>query len=83
MLSLVASLEQYSKHPLAEAIVAAGRSENVVLQESSQMSERPGEGLRGIVAGKEIRVTSRQKFVAAASRDCRCIARLRPVVWNV
>lgn len=65
VLSSVASLEQYSKHPLAEAIVAAGRSENVVLQESSQMSERPGEGLRGMVAGKEIRVTSRQKLVAA------------------
>ncbi len=64
VLSLVASLEQYSKHPLAEAIVAAGRSANVVLQESSQMSERPGEGLRGIVAGKEIRVTSRQKYIA-------------------
>ncbi len=35
-----------------------------MLHESSQMSERPGEGLRGIVAGKEIRITSRQKFVA-------------------
>ncbi|MCA9136016.1 MAG: heavy metal translocating P-type ATPase, partial [Planctomycetales bacterium] len=65
VLSLVASLEQYSKHPLAEAIVAAGRSENVVIQESSQMSEKPGEGLRGVVAGKEIRVTSRQKLIAA------------------
>tara|TARA_R110002073_G_scaffold229781_2_gene390625 strand:- start:480 stop:2300 length:1821 start_codon:yes stop_codon:yes gene_type:complete len=64
VLSLVASLEQYSKHPLAEAIVAAGRNANVVLKESSQMSERPGEGLRGIVAGKEIRITSRQKYVA-------------------
>ncbi len=64
VLALVASLEQYSKHPLAEAIVDAGREARVVLQETSQMSERPGEGLRGIVAGKEIRVTSRQKYVA-------------------
>jgi heavy metal translocating P-type ATPase len=64
VLSLVASLEQYSKHPLAEAIVAEGRKEGVVIRESSQMSERPGEGLRGIVSGKEIRITSRQKFVA-------------------
>ncbi len=64
VLSLVASLEQYSKHPLAEAIVAAGRKEGVLIHESSQMSERPGEGLRGIVSGKEIRITSRQKFVA-------------------
>lgn len=64
VLSLIASLEQYSKHPLAEAIVAEGRKENVALQESTEMSERPGEGLRGIVAGKEIRVTSRPKYLA-------------------
>ena len=64
VLSLVASLEQYSKHPLAEAIVAAGQRESVVLQESSEMSERPGEGLRGMVGGKEIQVTSRQKYIA-------------------
>lgn len=65
VLALVASLEQYSKHPLAEAIVTAGQNENFVLQESSEMSERPGEGLRGIVDGKEIRVTSRKKYLAA------------------
>ncbi|TWT49278.1 Zinc-transporting ATPase [Rubripirellula amarantea] len=64
VLSLVASLEQYSKHPLAEAIVDAGRNQRVVLKASSQMSERPGEGLQGIVAGKEIRVTSRQEYLA-------------------
>jgi len=64
VLSLVASLEQYSKHPLAEAIVAAGRNDGVVIHESSQISERPGEGLRGIVSGKEIQITSRQKLAA-------------------
>lgn len=64
VLSLVASLEQYSKHPLAEAIVAAGRKDGVVIHESSQISERPGEGLRGIVSGKEIQITNRQKLAA-------------------
>ncbi len=64
VLMLVASLEQYSKHPLAEAIVAAGRNEGVEIQESSQISERPGEGLRGIVSGNEIWITSRQKLAA-------------------
>ena len=64
VLSLVASLEQYSKHPLADAVAAAGRQAGVVIQESSEMSERPGEGLRGIVSGKTIQVTSRQKLAA-------------------
>jgi P-type E1-E2 ATPase len=62
VLSLVASLEQYSKHPLAEALVAAGRAEKVLLHEASQISERPGEGLRGIVSEREIQITSRKKL---------------------
>ncbi|RMF45395.1 MAG: cadmium-translocating P-type ATPase [Planctomycetota bacterium] len=69
VLALVASLEQYSKHPLAEAIVAAARSKNLRLQPATRMSERPGEGLRGVVDGKEIWVTSRQKYLAAYPGD--------------
>ena len=68
VLSLVASLEQYSKHPLAEALVAAGRQQGVMLYEASQISERPGEGLRGIVAGQNVRVTSRQATASGATR---------------
>ncbi len=64
VLSIVASLEQYSKHPLSEALVAAGREAAVAIHEASEISERPGEGMRGVVAGKEIQITSRQKLVA-------------------
>jgi heavy metal translocating P-type ATPase len=60
VLSLVASLEQYSKHPLAEAIVRAGRDEGAMFREVSQISEPPGQGLRGTVAGREVRLTSRK-----------------------
>ncbi|MCA9128658.1 MAG: cadmium-translocating P-type ATPase [Planctomycetales bacterium] len=59
ILSLVASIETYSKHPLAGAIVAAAQGK-VSLREASQVSERPGDGLRGVVADKAIRITSRQ-----------------------
>jgi heavy metal translocating P-type ATPase len=64
VLSLVASLEQYSKHPLAEAIVRAGRTQKVALQDASEISEQPGQGLRGSVAGREIRLTSRKQLAA-------------------
>jgi heavy metal translocating P-type ATPase len=64
VLSLVASLERYSKHPLSGAIVAAAQNRGVPLQGVTSMSERPGEGLRGTVAGKTIQVTSRKKFLA-------------------
>jgi heavy metal translocating P-type ATPase len=62
ILKLVASLERYSKHPLSNAVVAAARAANVPLVDASAVSEPPGEGLRGAVAGKSIQVTSRKKL---------------------
>lgn len=64
VLALTASLERLSKHPLAEAIVRAGTERKVAQFEAEQMSERPGEGLSGIVNGRQVRVTSRKKFLA-------------------
>jgi heavy metal translocating P-type ATPase len=64
VLAQVASLEQYSKHPLAGAVLDAAREAGVVLREVSAISERPGEGLRGSVAGRTVQVTSRKKLLA-------------------
>jgi heavy metal translocating P-type ATPase len=64
VLSLVASVERYSKHPLAEAILAAARAQGAAMHEAAEISERPGQGLRGTVAGKSIRITSRKQFAA-------------------
>ena len=63
VLRLTASLERYSKHPLAEAILASAAARHLALEEAAQISERPGEGLHGIVSGKEIQVTSRKKLL--------------------
>ena len=65
LLSLVASIERYSKHPLSSAILAAAEDRKVVLHEPAEISERPGEGLRGIVRGRRIQVTGRKKLLAA------------------
>jgi heavy metal translocating P-type ATPase len=62
VLALAASVEQYSKHPLARAIQAAGRAAGVTLREVSHISERPGEGLRGDVGGRQIQITSRKSL---------------------
>ena len=62
VLSLVASMEKYSKHPLADAIVRAGRKQGVAIHQASEISERPGEGLRGSVAGRQVRLTSRKQL---------------------
>ncbi len=58
---LTASLEQYSKHPLASAIVNAARQEKIALLPVAHVSERPGEGLQGSIDGQTIRITGRQK----------------------
>ena len=59
VLKLVASLEQYSKHPLARAILNAAREHNLPLQDAAEISEAPGRGLLGIVLGKSICITNR------------------------
>jgi heavy metal translocating P-type ATPase len=64
ILSYVASLERFSKHPLALAIVTAAERANAVLQSVSAVSEPPGQGLTGNVAGHKIQVTSRKKVLA-------------------
>jgi heavy metal translocating P-type ATPase len=72
VLGLAASVELYSKHPLARAILAAASEQKLQLQEASRISEPPGQGLRAIVAGREVQITSREKFLkqnnAAASQ---------------
>ncbi len=64
VLRLVASLERYSKHPLARALLEAARNEPMALLEATEVTEPPGEGLRGAVNGRRVLVTSRRKLVA-------------------
>jgi len=64
VLTLVAGLERYSKHPLARAILEAAKSAKIELPEAADVGERPGEGLRGTVAGHLLQITSRNKLMA-------------------
>lgn len=59
VLRLAASLEQYSKHPLAAAILAAAREEGLPLDAVTSISEKPGAGLRGTVNGTAVWITGR------------------------
>jgi len=65
VLQLAASLEQYSKHPLAAAIVNEAKLQKVPLLPVDQISERPGEGLRGTIRGQRIQITGRRKIDAS------------------
>jgi heavy metal translocating P-type ATPase len=67
VLTLVASLERYSKHPLARAILASATQAGIQIPEATEVSEPPGQGLRGMVAGHLVQVTSRNKLIAENS----------------
>jgi heavy metal translocating P-type ATPase len=62
ILGLVSSLERYSKHPLADAIVDKAKEEKIESMDAQSVSEPKGEGLTGIVKGHEVVITSRKKL---------------------
>ena len=64
VLTLVASLERYSKHPLARAVLMAAKENALQLPEATEVSEQPGQGLRGTVSGHQLQITSRGKLAA-------------------
>jgi heavy metal translocating P-type ATPase len=65
VLGMAASLERYSKHPLAAAILKAAKNDGLPLQNVGAVSERPGEGLCGTVDGHVVHITGRGSVTAA------------------
>jgi cation transport ATPase len=64
LLTLVASLERYSRHPLAAAVLEAASQARLALAEAEDVGEPPGEGLRGLVNGRLVQITGRKKLAA-------------------
>jgi heavy metal translocating P-type ATPase len=60
VLQVAASLERYSKHPLAKPIVQAAEHAHLTLLDATEVRERPGEGLEGRVDGHRIHVIGRR-----------------------
>ena len=54
VLAWIASLEALSEHPIAEAIVAAGKANGLPTLEVSGFEASPGFGVSGTVAGRKI-----------------------------
>lgn len=63
VLRLAASLENYSKHPLSQAILEAAQKAKLPLEIVSEVSERPGEGLKGTVDGCSAWITNRKRMM--------------------
>ncbi|MBS0126707.1 heavy metal translocating P-type ATPase [Thetidibacter halocola] len=63
MLRLAAALDQASKHPVAQAIVAAARARGLALSVPLEVAEIPGEGVVGQVDGRRV-IVGGDAFVA-------------------
>lgn len=67
ILALAASAERYSEHPLAEAVRAAARAQNLSLAEPQDFESIPGMGIRAKLGGTSVLIGSRRLIPAAES----------------
>ncbi len=63
ILQKVASIERYSRHPLAYAILKAAQKSDINLLEAQNVSEISGQGLSGVINGEKILITGRNKLL--------------------
>ncbi|HTL28896.1 MAG TPA: heavy metal translocating P-type ATPase, partial [Tepidisphaeraceae bacterium] len=61
VLSLAASLEVYSKHPLANAVLSAAEARSIPKRDVIDVHEPPGQGLTGTIDGRKVNITGRNK----------------------
>jgi heavy metal translocating P-type ATPase len=62
VLGTVASLERYSRHPLALAVIEAADEARLAPHDASEVNERPGQGLRGVIGGRTVLITNRAQL---------------------
>jgi Cd2+/Zn2+-exporting ATPase/Cu+-exporting ATPase len=65
ILTLAASAERYSEHPLAAAVRALAQQENIPLLEPQDFEAAPGLGVRAGIQGRQMAVGNRRLIPAA------------------
>lgn len=63
ILQQVASLERYSKHPLASAILKATQKNQLPVLEAARVLEKPGHGLSGVINNNIVQITNRKRLL--------------------
>jgi heavy metal translocating P-type ATPase len=78
ILQYVGSIERYSKHPLASAVLKAMKMQNLKPMESSNISEKPGQGLHGTIDGHTILITNRKKSLELLPESSHLLPKVSP-----
>jgi Cu+-exporting ATPase len=66
LLTLAASLEHVSEHPLAGAVVAGARARGIPLRPVTDFKSRTGQGVSGTIDGRRVLTGNRSHLIAAA-----------------
>ncbi len=74
LLQFAASLERYSKHPLASAVLGSAADDALPLFTPKDVSEAPGRGLTGHMDGHVVTLTGRGKLPAELRRTLSDVA---------
>jgi P-type E1-E2 ATPase len=87
-LRLAASLDQVSLHPFAASLVGEAHERGLRLDFPSEVTERPGEGVEGLVGEHRVAVGSAPSSANSATREHstdkrRPASRGRPAPWSV
>lgn len=69
ILRMAASIEKYSKHPLASAILEKAVEEKLYLMNVEKVIEPKGKGIKGFLDGHEIVLTSRKQLAELGLGD--------------
>jgi heavy metal translocating P-type ATPase len=75
---MAASLEQYSKHPLASAVLEAARHDSAGLAPVTEICEKPGKGLTGRVGGCTVEITGRARVMEKSLQDASLLPPVAP-----
>lgn len=67
ILFYASGLEQYSRHPLAPAVMNAATSGNVAPPTPAEVAEKPGEGLSGTINGRRVQITGRDGRIVSGA----------------
>lgn len=69
LLTLAASVEQYSPHPIAQSVLQAAKERGLTLEEPQNVKEMSGLGLSATVCGKEVLVGNARlmKFIGIST----------------
>lgn len=69
ILAYAAGLEQYSRHPLAHAVLNAAKARQIKSPVPTEVTEKPGQGISGTISGHCVRITGRDSLKSKTGAD--------------